>query len=481
MDLMRTSYLPALLCLTLGSQAPGKGVPSKASANLVLGQSDFVTGTSQPQSSFSSDRPEGVVIDPITRKVFVSENSGNRILRYTNADALANGAGAEAVFGQQNFGGPGVISPPNVSMYGPIGMHFDYKGRLWVCDAYNNRVLMFEAASYASSHPSPDRVFGQSDFNTATNGNSSQKMTTPIGVHLDSEDRLWVADTGNHRVLYFNHISSKANGAAADGVLGQPGFGTSNPGNTNATMANPFSVTVSSNGTVFVADSSNHRVLRFDHAVAIGNGGAASSVLGQVNFTANTPALTSSGMARPTGVALDANGALWVTEYDNHRLIRFDKAATAAFGASAQAVIGQPDFVTNALAVTKSGAIFSFGKPCFDPTGNLWVADTEHFRVLRFPVDATKPSLTLTSPTSAITTTHSSIKIRGTAADQFGISKVCYSINGGAIKTASGTKSWNFTVALSKGLNTIKIYSVDSVNNTSSAKTLKVKRSASSL
>ncbi|MEO5913706.1 MAG: hypothetical protein ABIS50_05705 [Luteolibacter sp.] len=474
---MKTSYLPALLCLTLGSQAPGKGVPSNASANLVLGQSDFVTGTIRPQSSFSSNRPEGVVIDPITGKVFVSENNANRVLRYANADALANGAGAEAVFGQQNFGGPGAVIPLANSMSGPIGMHFDHKGRLWVCDAYNNRVLMFEAASYASNQPYPDRVFGQQDFDTNGAGSTSQKMSTPIGVHLDNDDRLWVADTGNNRVLYFNQISSKTNGAAADGVLGQPGFGTSNFGNTNATMSGPYSVTVSSNGAVFVADSSNNRVLRFDNAVGIGNGGAASGVLGQANFVANASALTASGMSRPTGVALDANGALWVTDYYNERLIRFDKAASAVFGAAAKAVVGQPDFVTNTPAVTESGSIFSFCKPCFDPKGNLWIADTEHFRVLGFPVDATKPTLTVTSLGPVTTTTSSSTKIRGTAADANGIFIVSYSINGGSKKTATGTTKWNFTVGLSKGLNTIKIYSVDSVNNASTTKTLKVTRS----
>jgi DNA-binding beta-propeller fold protein YncE len=47
-------------------------------------------------------------------------------------------------------------------------------------------------------------------------------------------------------------------------------------------------------------------------------------VLGQPDFTSRTQATTASGMNLPTGVAVDSAGYLWVVDYFNNRVLRFD-------------------------------------------------------------------------------------------------------------------------------------------------------------
>lgn len=474
------SLINTLLCLALTGQVFGaKVIPNYAFANLVLGQEDFVSNSTLPQSSFSSRRPEGVVIDPITRKVFVAEYDNDRILRYPNVASLTNGAGAEAVFGQPNFGGPIVNTPLDLTLNGPIGLHFDRLGRLWVADSNNNRVLMYEAASFRDSQPKPDRVFGQPDFVTVSSGTTAEKISGPYGVFVDGEDRLWVADTSNNRVLFFDEISSNNNGAEADGVLGQAGFLSSTSGTTNSKMNFPESVVVSPDMTLFVADSSNNRVLRFNNAADIGNGPPASAVLGQPDFLTSTPGTSATTMRFPTAVSLDSSDSLWVTDYSNRRLIRFDLASTKPNGAAATGILGQPDFLTSAAAVTISsrGHIQSYGKAFIDATGSLWIPDTENNRVLRFPPDVTKPLLVVTTNVPK-TVSKKKLTIKGTASDQFGISKVQYRLGNGPLKTATGTTSWQFTVNLAAGKNKITIFAVDSVGNVSLNKVIKVKRVA---
>src|SRR6478609_3615283 len=94
-----------LLCLALTGQVFGaKVIPNHDIADLVLGQPDFTTSSiTAPITSFKSVFPAAVLVDPVSRKVFVGESTGNRILRYPSVAALSNGAPAEAVFGQASF------------------------------------------------------------------------------------------------------------------------------------------------------------------------------------------------------------------------------------------------------------------------------------------------------------------------------------------------------------------------------------------
>ena len=85
-----TSLLATLAITTLAS---GKGIPNNAAADLVLGQADFTSAIVPTNSNTPSsmNNPAGVVVDPMTRKVFVADSTNHRILRYRSADSLANG------------------------------------------------------------------------------------------------------------------------------------------------------------------------------------------------------------------------------------------------------------------------------------------------------------------------------------------------------------------------------------------------------
>lgn len=475
---MKTLILPTtLVCLALSGQVfAAKVIPNNPIADLVLGQADFVTKLVAPvTSSFSLTTPNSVVIDPISRKVFVSDRASNRILRYPNVSSLTNGAGAEAVFGQPRFSST-TAGSGDLGLDTPTGLFFDRFGRLWVADKGNNRVLMYEAASYRETQAYADRVYGQANFATNAAGTTAATMRNPYFVQVDASDRLWVSDTYNHRILRFDSISTKPNGAAADTVLGQINF-TSGAGGATASKVNyPLGVAVSSTGALFVGDWGSHRVLRFDNAATLSNGSDASVVFGHMDFTSTAPGLDFNRMNHPWGLWITPNDELWVNDELNSRLIRFSSASTKNTGSAADGVVGQPNFMTNTATTTNRGLATSECQPFVDAGGNLWAADSDNNRVLRFPPDITKPLLTLTG-TVPKKTTKKNVVIKGTASDTYGISKVQYRIGTGVLKTASGTTSWQFAAPLKKGKNTITIIATDSVGNVSLSKVVKIKRS----
>ena len=83
-----------------------------------------------------------------------------------------------------------------------------------------------ELDSIVNNQPA-DVVVGQPDFTSlspSANSPTAKSMRGPQGVWIQN-GKLYVADTGNNRVLIFNRIPT-ANGAAADVVLGAPDFTT---------------------------------------------------------------------------------------------------------------------------------------------------------------------------------------------------------------------------------------------------------------
>ncbi|KPA11518.1 hypothetical protein MHK_008275, partial [Candidatus Magnetomorum sp. HK-1] len=71
-------------------------------AESVLGQTNFSSNATGTTDSLM-DHPAHVAVDPTSGKVFVSDLTNRRILRFSAAASLANGSAAEAVFGQANF------------------------------------------------------------------------------------------------------------------------------------------------------------------------------------------------------------------------------------------------------------------------------------------------------------------------------------------------------------------------------------------
>jgi hypothetical protein len=136
---------------------------------------------------------------------------------------------------------------------------------------------------------------------------------------------LWVADGDNNRVLRFDNAASKANGAAANGVLGQTDFVSSASNSTTAaTMAVPTALVVDGNGTLYLCDYGYNRVLIYENALSKANGGSADVVLGQNNFTSSSSGLSQSTLNLPNGIGIDVpNGKLIVCDERNYRVLQF--------------------------------------------------------------------------------------------------------------------------------------------------------------
>jgi uncharacterized repeat protein (TIGR01451 family) len=261
--------------------------------------------------------------------------------------------------------------------------------------------LLFTArgASASPSDTTADAVLGQPGLNTNginAGGVSASSLQEPRGLALNTQSpRLFVADSGNNRVLSWPNPAAFSNNQAADVILGQPNavsilenVGSLTP--SAKTMANPRSVAVDSAGRLYVADSGNKRVLRFDPPFSTNQ--AAVQVFGQNgDFTKNDQATqlnpTADNLGNPDGIAVDTQDNLYIADRFLHRVSIYLAPATSN-NTTADLVIGQPNLTSAALNQNAPlPAANTLAMPIavgLDSANNLYVADEGNNRVLLF-------------------------------------------------------------------------------------------------
>lgn len=358
-------------------------------ANGVLGTTDFVTNTNYTSPTTTTlAEPFCVAVDPTTGKLFVADRDNRRVLRWSSADKLIDGSPAEVVFGQPDFvtrtANTGGISA--ATMNNPNGVYIDANGTLWVADRDNHRILRFDNASTKTTGASADGVLGQPNFTSNTAGTTAGLLSAPTSVFIDGAGNLWVADKDNNRVVRFNNASGKPNGSNADGVLGQTDFTSSSSGTTASKFDAPWGVYVDVTGKLWVADRYNSRVLRFDNAAGLANGAPANGVLGQTDFVSSSSGLSQSKFDGPRGTFMDGMGRLYVGDEGNSRVIVFNNAASKPDGGDADYVLGQPDFVTTGGVTSQTGLNYPSYVFVDNANNHIWIPDTYSHRILRYDV-----------------------------------------------------------------------------------------------
>ncbi len=276
-------------------------------------------------------------------------------LSHMESFAFFSGEPASVVLGQTNFtsSGHGVSTTDE---YGPGGIAIDSSGNLWVADSGNNRVIQY-AFPISTDEPA-SMVLGQSDCGSNSAGLSSIALNNPEGLAFDPSGNLWVADASNNRVLEFTYPFSK--GEAASTVLGQPDFTSDSSATTSSGLDSPNGIAVDSSGNVWVADFHNNRVLEYVKgqcgcANGFSNGQAASLVLGQKDFVSAAEQTAQKGMFSPIGLAFDSSGNLWVADFGNSRVLEFDRGTGFTSDQPASLVLGQTSFTSLVIGGTATG------------------------------------------------------------------------------------------------------------------------------
>ncbi|GAB1350513.1 hypothetical protein MASR1M107_27280 [Ignavibacteriales bacterium] len=357
----------------------------------VLGQLDYITPTSGVAIN-KFNGPNGVLFDNRNGKIWVADRGNHRVLRFSSTNAYINGGDAELVIGQPDFT-TNTSGLSATKMNNPICVVIDGNGTLWVSEYGNNRVTRWDDPDNLVNGDTADGVLGQPDFVTNSAATSQNKFSGPAGIFVEANGTLWVSNFNIHRLLRFQNAATLPNGSNADLVIGQPDFVTGTAGLSATKMNNTNGVYVDWLGNLWVSEYTNRRVLKFNNVSTLVNGDTADVVLGQPDFITNTSNTTQNGMGNVRWLTGDINGNLYVVQESNNRISVFLQATTLANGANADYVIGQPDFTTGTgLNPPTQNSLRTPRGASVDNTGKkLWVTDWANNRVLRYDISSIVP------------------------------------------------------------------------------------------
>jgi sugar lactone lactonase YvrE len=227
------------------------------------------------QTKFANlDKPWGLAVNNVSELVYVAESGGHSVKAF---DFAGNYVKEIAGFGNADG-----------QVYAPRGLAMDSQGMLYVADAGNSRIQVFDTSS--------DIYFGKLGFYGSGNG----QFNAPSGIAIDSTFNLYVADANNHRIQRFAPDDSNSPSSwSFSGWLGSkdpnietPGWLTTGFGQASTREGEfyrPFGVAVTENSELLVSDTYNNRVQVFDLNTGsfINKIGAAGITGGQYNQPAD--------------------------------------------------------------------------------------------------------------------------------------------------------------------------------------------------
>ncbi len=443
-------------------------------ANHVIGQSDFTTGfINFSQATFFGAQPatdsnmfgiSDLAHDRSRDLLYAADTHNHRFLVFDITNGVTNNMAATYVLGQPDFvtGGADPANPFGntntqnaangcTSAINGCGVHrarsvafARFDRWFFASDPDNSRILAWDMFGSITNGMQADYVLGQPDMTVGTKdtvcNNIIFGVVNECGMNFPEEiaydntnDRLFVADLGNNRVLVFDTSNGLTTGMAADYVLGQRDMDSnvvfsSCTGQTDGVadacgMHRPNSVTVDeAGGRLFVSDQT--RVLVYDISNFILDGMSAVNILGQPDFATTTYNTSCGGGASGEtntnacgfgifSTQVDYNATediLYVSDVANHRVLAFD-TSTITNGMAATGVLGQADYTTGYDPVPENLGGSTTASTFMTPLGvfydsvfdQLFVADGGNHRILIFGANVGGTPVEITGVTESQT------------------------------------------------------------------------------
>ena len=232
----------------------------------------------------------------------------------------------------------------------PRGIAFDGTGRLFVSDTQNHRIQVYDVSG---STPVYVLTIGTTSVPQSDNSGFDQ----PAQIAFDSSGRLYVMDTANYRVQRCTKNSGTPetwNCTTFLGVTGEPGSDLSH-------LEWAYGIGIK-NDKIYIADGANYRVLKCDTS------GNCSLFAG-----GNGRGWANNQFWWPADVAVDSAGSVFVSDFDNHRVQKFNSAGkwVSTIG------VTRVPYVTDAAHLNAPWGI------AVAPDGSLYISENKGYRLIK--------------------------------------------------------------------------------------------------
>ena len=216
--------------------------------------------------------------------------------------------------GSQGYSGDNGLAI-NAELYFPFGVFVDSHGNIFVSDALNNRVRKIDSNTGIITTIAGNGTQGYSgDGGLAIDAT----LSNPQSLYVDSQGTLFITDMYNNVVRKVNAITGIITTIAGNGNGGYSGDG--GPA-TDATLYFPEGIALDSIGNIYIVENGNFRVRKVDATTGIittviGNGTQGHSGDGGLAINAE--------LNYPVGIAIDSSGNIYISDTANSRIRKVD-------------------------------------------------------------------------------------------------------------------------------------------------------------
>ncbi len=322
--------------------------------------------------------PNGVWVDS-SGNVLISDTLNQRVRQVT--------PGTTPVINTLVGGGNGGDNGPATAarLANPSTVAVDSSNNYYIADTANNRIRFVAGGTIST-------VAGNGNTGYTGDGGPAVAATlnAPWGVAVDPSENIYIADSYNRVVRYVDAATQGIDTFAGNGSPCIPSTGLCGDGGpaVSANLSFPSTVILNQAGEVYIADSGAARVRKVDTS---GNIWTVAGT-GQPGYAGDGGPATSAQLNGPVGIAVDANGNLYIADAHNN-VIRCVVGASGGCGGSTQPVgtiityayTGNPNFSGDGGLAT-SASRGSANEVAVDSRGNLFIGGGEQNLVQRVDV-----------------------------------------------------------------------------------------------
>ena len=194
------------------------------------------------------------------------------------------------------------------------------------------------------------------------------KLNFPSGMAVDQTGAVYIADTLNHRIRKVDPATGQIQTIAGTGRA--KWSGDEGPAE-SAALNEPVALIIDLKGRLYVADQSNNRIRMIDT-----NTGIITTVagMGEATYSGDGMPAVESGLAGPSGLALDRHGHLFIADTFNSRIRRVNHQTGII-----ETVLGDGQAFQYARGVNEGE--LSVARPygiAFDRNGHLLITDSDN-------------------------------------------------------------------------------------------------------
>ncbi len=267
---------------------------------------------------------------------------------------------------------------PSIEFLSPDALAVESDGTLVVTDCDDHRVYLVDTAgaviAYGVGSGGIDNGFAGDDGPA-----KKARYSCPLGVALDTRDDIYVSDHGNNRIRVIDRsgVVTTIAGSGPTGVNHGDYAGDGGPA-THAQLSEPVGVAVGADGSLYIADRDNAVVRR------VAPNGIITTVAGTgvTGYSGDGGPGIRAKLSDPENIVVDPRGRVYFTDQINERVRMIDVNGTittvAGTGEAGDAGDGGP--ATDATLNSPYGL-------ALDADGNLYVADSNAARVRKITRD----------------------------------------------------------------------------------------------